>query len=117
MRLPHDLMRTLSDQKTPRNAAHAQNGQLPVDVIMRGQSVGTDNIVKLLLGNERVHRLDPQVPEGLFALDKCTRDKHMALAARESLHFGPVFAQEFKPHIASTYTPLYPELDTQNSTT
>lgn len=28
MRLPHDLMRTLSDQKTPRNAAHAQNGQL-----------------------------------------------------------------------------------------
>ncbi len=88
-----------------------------VNVTMRGQSVGTNNIVKLLLGNERVHRLDPQVPEGLFALDKCTRDKHMALAARESLHFSPVFNQEFKPHIASTYTPLYSELDTQNSTT
>ena len=33
----------------------------------------------------------------------------MALAARESLHFGPMFDREFRPHIASTFTPLYPE--------
>lgn len=79
-----------------------------VSVVMRGQSVGTNNIVKLMLGNDRVHRLDPPVPEGLFALDKCTQDEHMALAARESLHFSPVFDKEFKPHVASTYTPLYP---------
>ncbi len=88
-----------------------------VSVIMRGQSVGTNNIVKLMLSNDRVHRLDPPVPEGLFALDKCTQDEHMALAARESLHFSPVFDKEFKPHKASNYKPLYPELDTQATTT
>lgn len=79
-----------------------------VSVAMRGQSVGTNNIVKLMLGNDRVHRLDPKVPEGLFALDKCTRDQHMALASRESLHFSPVFNAVFKPHQARPYTPLYP---------
>ena len=84
-----------------------------VSVIMRGQSVGTNNMVKLMLGNDRVHRLDPRVPEGLFALDKCTRDQHMALASRESLHFSPVFNAVFKPHQARPYMPLYPVPDYQ----
>ncbi|QDV73721.1 CBASS cGAMP-activated phospholipase [Botrimarina mediterranea] len=82
-----------------------------VNVAMRGQSVGTNNMVELLLGRDRVHRLDPRVPMGVFALDKCNTDEHLAIAARESLHFCPRFNEVFRPHIAKPYYPSYPVPD------
>lgn len=122
LNVPWDAIKILSigtcDDLTRRPDSLDSGGLLSwrtgaVSVIMRGQSVGTNNTVKLMLGNDRVHRLDPPVPEGLFALDKCTQDQHMALAARESLHFSPIFNAVFKPHQATPYTPLYPVPDYQ----
>jgi len=79
-----------------------------IDVIMRGQSIGTDNLAALLLGRDRVRRLDPTVPHGLFALDRTTTaDKLVAEAAHASLHFSPTFVAEFLPHRAKDYAPLY----------
>lgn len=78
-------------------------------VIMRGQSVGTDNLAALLLGRDRVRRLDPKVPDELFLLDKTnTMDKLIAEAAHTSQHFGPTFTAEFKPHRAEEFEPLMP---------
>lgn len=81
-------------------------------VIMRGQSVGTDNLAALLLGRNRIRRLDPKVPNKLFVLDKTsTMDKLIAEAAHTSQHFGPTFTAEFKPHQAEDFVPLMPVVE------
>lgn len=81
-------------------------------VIMRGQSVGTDNLAALLLGRDRIRRLDPKVPAKLFLLDKTdTMDKLLAEAAHTSQHFGPTFAAEFKPHWAAEFAPQMPMME------
>tara|TARA_A100001391_G_scaffold127943_2_gene87510 strand:- start:86 stop:1081 length:996 start_codon:yes stop_codon:yes gene_type:complete len=78
-------------------------------VIMRGQSVGTDNLAGLLLGRERVRRVDPKVPNKLFLLDKTdTMDKLIAEAAHTSQHLGPLFTSEFIPHVAVPFRPYLP---------
>ena len=78
-------------------------------VIMRGQSVGTDSLAALLLGRDRVRRLDPKVPNELFLLDKTdTMDKLIAEAAHTSQHFSPKFASEFMPHVAAEFDPMMP---------
>lgn len=78
-----------------------------VDVIMRGQSLGVHKQALHLLGEEKVKRLDPKVPETLFALDRLTTAELLSKAAHESRIFGPTFEKVFKPHIASEYKPLY----------
>lgn len=83
-------------------------------VIMRGQSVGTDNLAALLLGRDRVRRVDPKVPAKLFLLDRTgTMDKLLAEAAHTSQHFGPTFETDFKPHYADVFVPQVPM--TENS--
>lgn len=80
-----------------------------IEVIGHGQSVGTNNLAQLLIGADRVRRVDPRVPPKLFALDgMSTVDKLVAEAASESRTFSPTFAGEFMRHRASRYTPLQP---------
>jgi len=76
-----------------------------VRVTMRGQSLGTNTMAKLLLGEDHVLRLDPQVPAGLYALDKLSGDKLIAEAAHASQHFSPEFAKRFRGHRAPVFTP------------
>lgn len=79
-----------------------------IDVISRGQSVGVNGQVGLLLGQESFHRIDPVVPKGIYRLDKITPDELLAEAEDAALHFGPRFETEFCDHIAAEYIPLQP---------
>ncbi len=102
---------TTSDVKT--RSANLDNGGLfqwreaAVDVILRGQSIGTHTQAQHLLGKDRVIRINPKVPEGLFELDKLTEKELMGKAAHESRHFIPVFEQTFLGHRSAEFKPLY----------
>lgn len=93
--------------------SHLDNGgcfkwcKAAVDVIMRGQSIGAWTQSQHLIGKDHIERLDPKVPDGLFALDKLSTDKLMGKAAHESRHFSPKFNEMFARHEASEYVPLY----------
>jgi patatin-like phospholipase/acyl hydrolase len=78
-----------------------------VDVILRGQSRGAVAQAIHLLGKERVMRLDPVVPPGIFSLDGMKLSDHLGHAAAESRHFSPVFRERFMGHIAAEYTPFH----------
>lgn len=80
-----------------------------VNVIMRGQSIGTTNLAVHLLGDANVKRVDPKVPAGIYALDKMTPDKLIAEASHASLHFSPTFEATFASHRAAPYSPIYPQ--------
>jgi len=77
-----------------------------IDVAVRGQSHGVQGQAQLLLGKERAIRVDPPVPDGLFALDKLSEDRLLSEAAHASRHFSPVFAEKFQPHIAAPFHQL-----------
>jgi len=76
-----------------------------VDVIMQGQSVGTYTQAQHLLGKDKVTRIDPQVPDGLFDLDKVSVEAILGKAAHISRHFAPIVKNNFLPHIAAEYKP------------
>jgi len=78
-----------------------------VDIILRGQSRGAVTQAIHLLGKERVMRLDPVVPPGLFSLDGMRLSDHLGQAAAESRHFSPEFKERFMGHIAAEYTPCH----------
>lgn len=78
-----------------------------IDVILRSQSLGATTQAQHLLGKDKVTRLDPKVPDGLFNIDKVNSDELRAKAAHESRIFAPTFEREFKPHIAPQFSPLY----------
>jgi len=77
-----------------------------VDVILRGQSIGAYTQAQHLLGKDKVVRLDPVVPDGLFDLDKVSTPELLAKAAHESRIFVPLFRSEFMNHIAPAFTPM-----------
>lgn len=77
------------------------------DVILRGQSRSAYTQALHLLGKDGVTRLDPKVPDALFALDKLCEKELLAKAAHESRILTPAFAELFLPHIAPEYKPLY----------
>lgn len=76
-----------------------------IDVVMRGQSIGAVTQAMHLLGRERVLRLDPKVPNKLFALDKLSAKELLSKAAHESRHVSPQFKTMFMDHIAPTFKP------------
>ena len=83
-------------------------GNVAVDVIMRGQSIGTNNQVKFLLGKDHVHRMDPKVSTDEFSLDGIHKAEDLiGKAAHYSRIFMPEFKEKFAGHIASDYVPLY----------
>jgi patatin-like phospholipase/acyl hydrolase len=78
-----------------------------VDIVMRGQSIGAFTQAQHLLGRESVYRIDPQVPDKLFALDKLSEKELLGKAAYESRRHSPRFKQMFMGHTAPTYKPIY----------
>jgi patatin-like phospholipase/acyl hydrolase len=77
-----------------------------IDVALRGQSHGVQGQAQHLLGQERAIRIDPAVPDGLFALDKLSEARLLSEAAHASRHFSPTFAAKFQPHIAAPFQPI-----------
>ncbi len=78
-----------------------------LDVIMRGQSIGANTQALHLLGKEDLLRLDPKVPDGLFALDRLNEEELLSKAAHESRHIAPLFKQGFARHIAEKFKPFH----------
>lgn len=78
-----------------------------VRVAFRGQSVGATNQAKLLLGDHNVLRVDPIVPDGVFALDLIDAERHMALAAHESRTAMPKIAAFVQEHQAAPFEPFH----------
>ena len=78
-----------------------------LDVLMRGQSVGVNGQVQHLIGEKKVFRIDPMVPDGIFSLDKLTTDELLAEAEDAALCHNPRFTTDFIDHKATEYQPLY----------
>jgi len=74
---------------------------------MRGQSVAATGQVTLLLGKEKVCRVDATVAKGMFALDKLTPDKLLAAASHQSLHTAPEIKTRFLGHRAAEFRPCH----------
>jgi len=89
------------------NGGRAKWAKAAIDVIMRGQSIGAHTQAQHLIGKDHVERLDPKVPDGLFALDKLSTAALLGKAAHESRHFCPRFKELFGGHKASEYSPIY----------
>jgi uncharacterized protein len=83
--------------------------QAAIDAAMRGQSHGIQGQAQHLLSKDRAIRLDPAVPDGLFALDKLSEQRLLGEAAHASRIFSPTFEEKFKPHIAQRFVPLLPK--------
>jgi patatin-like phospholipase/acyl hydrolase len=81
-----------------------------VGLVMRGQSLGAQKQALHLLGSDKVMRLDPKVPNGIFALDAPGRKQElMAKAAHESRIVMPEIRKKFLDHVASPYAPCHPQ--------
>lgn len=83
--------------------------QEAVNVILRGQSIGAYTQAQHLLGKEKVLRIDPRVPEGLFDLDKPREKELLAKAAHESRCYSPRFKEMFTDHDADKSFPYAPK--------
>jgi len=79
-----------------------------VDVIMRGQSAGVSNQVRLLVGEQRFLRIDAIVADGEFSLDGTeSADALVAKAAHISRKVSQDFASKFTSHTAPRFTSIY----------
>jgi len=78
-----------------------------VDVVLRGQSIGAFTLVLHLLGKDKVYRIDPKVPDQLFAMDKLSEKELLGKAAYESRIHSPKFKKMFMGHIAPEYKPIH----------
>jgi uncharacterized protein len=78
-----------------------------IDVVLRGQSIGAFTQAFHLLGSDKVYRIDPKVPDRLFALDKLTEEALLGKAAHESRFHTPKFKERFMGHIAPEYKPIH----------
>jgi predicted acylesterase/phospholipase RssA len=79
-----------------------------IDIILRGQSIGVNNQVKFLLGEDHVARLDPKVAVGEFSLDGVHQaDDLVAKARHYSRAFMPIFEARYAGHFAPGYQPIH----------
>jgi len=79
-----------------------------VHLIMRGQSLGAHKQASHLLGTDRVLRVDPKVPDGLFTLDKADmKNELLAKAAHESRSSMPIIESGFISHKCDKYMPFH----------
>jgi len=77
------------------------------DLLISGQGTGAINQARLILGEERVTRIDSAVPDGLLSLDKYAPNELISRASRDSQHVTPVIAKNFIPHLAATFIPCH----------
>lgn len=89
--------------------------QAGVDVVLRGQSIGAVTMAQHLLGPENVARLDPKVPDGLFALDRLSEKALLGKAAHESRHFSPIFKEKFASSMAGEFIPCNSRKETTHA--
>lgn len=83
-------------------------GNAAIEVILRGQSIGANNQVKLLIGENRVDRIDPKVAVGEFSLDGICKAADLISKARHySRIFMPTFEAKYSKHLAPVYNPIY----------
>jgi len=78
-----------------------------VNVIMRGQSIGAHTQALHLLGKDKIVRLDPKVPDGLFKLDKLSEADLIGKASHVSRHVSPKFKDVFCGHVSPEFNPLH----------
>jgi len=78
-----------------------------IDVVMRGQSIGAVTQAQHLLGIDHVLRLDPKVPDKMFALDKLSARELLSKASHESRHLSPQFTKMFTSHNAPRFEPCH----------
>ncbi len=76
-----------------------------VDVILRAQSISANNQVHHLLSSDRLLRLNPVVPAGIFALDKADAADLIGVASHASRAASPRFADCFLDHRAAPFVP------------
>ena len=79
-----------------------------VNVILRGQNIVAFTQAQHLLGEGKVVRIDPKVPDKLFALDKLSEKELLAKAAHESRKFSPEL-KKLISHFSPEFKPLYPK--------
>ena len=77
------------------------------DLLISGQGTGAINQARLMLGEERVTRIDSVVPDGLLSLDRYAPNELISRASRDSQHVTPVIAKNFIPHVAATFVPCH----------
>lgn len=81
-----------------------------VDVILRAQSQSATDIARHLLPEGQVLRLDPQVPAGLFSIDRVSPRDLTARGRSQSRGLLRDCAHLFE-HRAAPYSPIYRNLD------
>lgn len=74
-----------------------------LDVFLRAQNIGTFTQAQHLLGKDKVIRLNPKVPDGLFAMDRLAEKELLSKAAHESRHFAHQFREAFMNHKAQEF--------------
>lgn len=77
------------------------------DVIMCSQSVAATAQATLMLGEERLLRINAKVPEGVFSMDRLTPDKLIAAASHQSLHTASEVHRRFLCHTAAGFVPCH----------
>lgn len=78
-----------------------------VNIIMQGQSLGSSTVALHLLGKDRIIRINPDVPDGLFELDKLSDTKLLSKASHYSRMHTPAIEKIFLKHTPINYKPLY----------
>ncbi|MEW6067096.1 MAG: CBASS cGAMP-activated phospholipase [Nitrospirota bacterium] len=78
-----------------------------LDVFLRAQNIGTFTQAQHLLSKDKVIRLNPKVPDGLFKMDKLSEKELLSKAAHESRHFAPQFKEVFMNHKAHEFKPFH----------
>lgn len=76
-----------------------------IDVVLRGQNVGAENAAKLMLGAERMLRINPSVPARVLALDRVDPGQLRGRAEYVSRHICPAFKEQFVPHQTAPWAP------------
>jgi len=94
------------DRKALRNGGWWQWKHDAIQVLMKGQAEGVSNQAKLLLG-DRMLRLNPLAPEGIYQLDSDELERFMARASHYSRELSPKFRELFVDHIADEFQPIY----------
>lgn len=78
-----------------------------IDVVLRAQSIGAYTQALHLLLKGQSLRIDPKVPNGLFALDKLSAKELLSKAAHESRKYSNDFKNIFLDYQASEYKPYH----------
>jgi hypothetical protein len=76
------------------------------DVLLRAPAVGTFHTAEHLIGPDRVTRIDPAVPAGVFGLDRIDAERIRGLAEDVARRFAPAVTP-FTMHNPAPYTPCH----------